>query len=439
MRATSVEHDVDDTAPARGAEGPHPDGAVAERDNALPHGGPAAAPPGLLDARRLLGLQAMAGNAAVANLIETRKSEPPIAPTPRGPTDVSPPPLGTTDISPPPPGEGTVGAIPDISAVDPATGLAQVGNLPPARLLSSLGLVSTAAERQATDEHERLAANAPERPRHPGAPATVEFPASARLAVANGPAPASLPPMPEGRDVQVRFQSDALPHLPLEGSADPALVRQQRSSVLGGIEREKARGQQEAGRPLGEDELFPTTPAETLRGAVGEMPRGAGQAAAQPKPAADEETASIIAQQEKGPEIQSAVGTGLASLAGQRQEYAQRTAGERARADIEMSQLEQANSQEQAGERAAAKLEVAGLRGQWTTAQQDLAAGAQREADAKTSETVATVAQERGAAEDQATAHYEQGQQEAQKARHEAETQAASERKKAQGQNQGGQ
>src|SRR5437660_1326226 len=103
-----------------------------------------------------------------------------------------------------------------------------------------------------------------------------------------------------------------------------------------------------------------------------------------------------------------------------------------------MSQLEQANSQEQAGERAAAKLEVAGLRGQWTTTPEDLAAGAQREADAKTSETVATVAQERGAAEDQATAHYEQGQQEAQKARHEAEEQAAAERKRAQGENQGG-
>jgi hypothetical protein len=81
---------------------------------------------------------------------------------------------------------------------------------------------------------------------------------------------------------------------------------------------------------------------------------------------------------------------------------------------------------------------VAGLRGQWTTAHEELAAGAQREADAKTSETLETVAKERGAAQEQATVHYEQGQQEAQSARHEADQQAASERKKAQGQSSGG-
>src|SRR5204863_8672498 len=128
-----------------------------------------------------------------------------------------------------------------------------------------------------------------------------------------------------------------------------------------------------------------------------ETPNRAGAPSARPEPAEDDEPASIIAQQEKGAEIQSAVGTGLASLAGQREAYAQRTAGEHAKADAEMSQLEQANNQEQAGERAAAKREVAGLRGQWTTAQQELVAGAQREADAKASEVLHTVAKERGA------------------------------------------
>jgi len=59
-----------------------------------------------------------------------------------------------------------------------------------------------------------------------------------------------------------------------------------------------------------------------------------------------------------------------------------------------MSQLEQANTQEQAGERAAAKREVIGLRGQWTTSQQELVAGAQREADAKATETLQAVAKE---------------------------------------------
>ena len=64
MRTTSVEHDIDEKARARAAEAPR-------RDAALP-----------LHARMLLGLQSTAGNAAVADLIETRK-----------PTEISPPPL----------------------------------------------------------------------------------------------------------------------------------------------------------------------------------------------------------------------------------------------------------------------------------------------------------------------------------------------------------
>src|SRR5260370_40224270 len=138
--------------------------------------------------------------------------------------------------------------------------------------------------------------------------------------------------MPEGRDLEVHLKPGALPHLPLEGNADPVFIKQQRSRVLGGLEREKASGQQEAGRPLGEDEIFPTAPAETLRASIGEMPGGAGNAAAQPKPAEDDEAASIIAQQAKRAEIHSAGRTGLASLAAQREHHAQRTAAEPAKA-----------------------------------------------------------------------------------------------------------
>jgi hypothetical protein len=481
VHTTSVEHDTDEKAAARAAT-------AHRRDAALP-----------LHARMLLGLQATAGNAAVADLIETGKptvvSPPPLgegrvgddaapipetAEAPSAEEAVATPRTGETDdelaaldaeadgnasISPPALGEGRVGdgesgdvpdalggvdpgapieerpapVGPDVTAADPAAGLARVGSLPPGLLLSSLGGVSTAVDRQAATEHERLAANAPQRPRHPGAPSTVESPAATRLAPADRPTPGGLPAMPEGRNVEVRSPpAGTLPHLSLEGNADPALIHQQHERVLSNVEREHVSGRQEATRPLGEDEIFPTVPPETLRGSIGAAPTSAGNAAGQPKPAEDDEAASIVAQQEKGAEIQSAVGSGLASLAGQREEYAQRTAGERAKAEAEMSQLERENSHEQAGERAAARTEMAGLRGQWTTAQAELVAGAQSEATAKTTETLHTVAKERGAAEEQATAHYEQGQQEAQRARHEAEQQAAAERQKAQGQNQGG-
>ena len=100
------------------------------------------------------------------------------------------------------------------------------------------------------------------------------------------------------RDPGLELKPGALPHLPLEGNADPSLIQQQRTRVLGGIEREKASGHQEASRPLGEDEIFPTAPAETLRGTIGRRPGLAGQAGARPQPTDDDEAASIIAQQE---------------------------------------------------------------------------------------------------------------------------------------------
>jgi len=517
VRTTTVEHETDDKPQARGSESQRKDGArpVAETSN------------GPLHAGLLLRLQAMAGNAAVASLIATRTPEPTVmlepsppgvpamtneapaeaatAAAPAGPGDDELAAIDAAADAPPVAGQPVAedareqvahdaqaeladqpessdaplevsegpGGVPiearpapvalDLSSAQPATGLARAGSLPPAQLLSSLASVSTAADLDAANEHKRLAANAPQRARHPGAPSTVESPASARVALLDAPA-ASIPAMPEYRDVAIRrppalpaaptlpvgngqlptrdpgleLKPGPIPQLSLEGNADPASVQQHRTRLLGSLERDSAANRQEAGRPLGEDEIFPTAPAEMLHGSLGEMPGGAGQGAAQPTASEDDEAASVIAQQEKSSEIQGAVGTGLASLAGQRQEYDQRTAAERVRADAEMTHLEQANAQEQAGERGAARGEVLGLRRQWTTAQRDLMAGAQREADAKTSETMQAVAQERGAAEAQAAAHYEQGQQESQKARREAEHQAASEKQKAQSQGQSG-
>src|SRR2546425_3263608 len=263
----------------------------------------------------LVGLQSTAGNAAVADLIETRKpnenSSPPVAEAPveneaaPAPVTAEAPPSEETAAAPrpgetddelaaldadadqaakahlaegdaisapgleesdtiPPPGEGGVGASdpgapieerpappsPDISAVDPVAGLARVGSLPPAALLSSLGAVSTAVDRQATNEHERLAANAPQR-----APSTVESPASTRLALGDRPIPSNAPTMPEAHDVRVRSPAEGtLPHLPLQGNADPALIHQQHARVVSSVEREHVGGRQDATRPLGEDQ-----------------------------------------------------------------------------------------------------------------------------------------------------------------------------------------
>jgi hypothetical protein len=577
MRATALEQETDKQTPVRAAETQREDGTSAIAQLAGTPEGLTGPQPGLLNARMLLGLQATAGNAAVAGLIEkTRESsayapaaparprpkpaespapprrqtgaapeartpetsrsepapetltsgtapatltsgsalEPPTSgPAPEAPTSGPAPEALTSGTTPEAGGEASTpspaGAsddelapldaaaeavdeapgdresvaqdaqaelaelssshttdaetsggpteagtaieerpapeVPDLSAMEPASGLARVAGLPPAQLLSSLGGVSGAVALQTSQEHARLGANPPQRPRHPGAPSIRETPVSARRTTAE-PAPASsIARVPAGPDIRVPQPASQgadgtmgpLPRLPLEGSADPTMVQQQRRHVLAAVEGEHALGQQEAAHPMGEDEIFPNVPAETLRAAVGGTPGSNGHAPA-PAAAEDDEAVSIMAQQEKGSEIQGAVSGGLAGLAAPRREYSKRTVDERAKADTEMAQLEHGNVEQQAGERAAAKREVLGLRGQWTDAQREVVAGAQGEADAKTSETLQTVARERGTAEQQAAAHYQEGQQQANQARREGEQQAAAERQKAQQQGPGG-
>src|SRR6266853_2724924 len=273
---TLVEHEAEGKAPAHAAETERQDGTRSDSDSAGPMAAVdvATARPALLHPRLLLGLQARAGNAAVADLI-ARSHQPEPGQAPERPTsepvavetqtaEASPaetatavPRAGESDdelaeldtaadvpaaaaqeeptderelvaqdaqaelAEPASQSEGeretTAGpadpgtpielrpapTVPDVSGAEPAAGLARVGSLPPAQLLSSLTSVSSAADRQTSHEHERLAASPPQRPRHPGAPSTVQSPASTRI-VPTERTPASIPVPPQGRDVEIR-------------------------------------------------------------------------------------------------------------------------------------------------------------------------------------------------------------------------------------------
>src|SRR5438132_1087748 len=322
---------------------------------------------------------------------------------------------------PPPP-------VPDLGHADPTHGLATIASLPPAQLLAALGGVAASASRLAAQEHANLASHPPQRARHPGAPATVSAPAASRHPAPAQAAPRAIPRPPEGRDArlhepeplptmpapataavpqpQISAGADgqltstdtqqltaalaglpardpalglsvgAAPQLPLEGNADPKQVHEQRGHLNQGRQHESAEGRQQASAPMGEEEIFPTVPADALNTEVVTAgTAGVATAAAPPPPGGPDggdENASILAGQLRGVEIRSAVSQGVATVTTRRQEYAQRTVQERARSDQEMASLEAANTAEQGSERAAAKQQVHGLREQWTGEQQAL-------------------------------------------------------------------
>jgi hypothetical protein len=388
--------------------------------------------------------------------------------------------------------EPSIPEAPDVSRADPAQALAAVSELPPSRLAVALGGVSAAASRSVNEQRSELAANPPQVERPSGARTTQETPAAAREAppVPEGPRrverapggspapvprPAPLPPEPapptqavrppqvgdapqgglsteNARAVRASLRSlpthdPALdltagppPALTLEGDADPERAREQRARLDESLAEARAQGQQDAAQPMGEDEIYPNVPQETLRA---EVPAGGGAGEAEPAAAAggavggDDEAASIIAQEQRGEEIRTAIAQARTGVDARRQEHAAQVAEQREDAQREMDELVNRNATDQARERAGAQAEVQELRGQWSEAQRDLVNSSNAEADAAVQEGAQDLTQERTQAEEKATQHIQNGNRRAAAARRQAEEQATRERQNAENKSEG--
>jgi hypothetical protein len=221
---------------------------------------------------------------------------------------------------------------PDVSGVSPEQGLSRAAALPPSQLLTTLGGVQAAAQREAGEERARLAAGPPTRVRAAGSPATVPSPGSDRAVVPGGggpagpatvpagadrslptpkppPVPTSAPPGPPApripevahdgsmgesgaaalrqavdrmptTDPALRIPVTPAPRVSLEGSADPAAVDAQAAEGEADVRGAAAQGASDAAHPLGEDELYPTVPHEMLRAEVDGGGAGGGGAEA---------------------------------------------------------------------------------------------------------------------------------------------------------------
>ena len=187
----------------------------------------------------------------------------------------------------------------------------------------------------------------------------------------------------------------------LSCDTDPALTDEQQARLKEKSDAILATGREDAAKPLGENRIYPDVPHEILRakvpavpaagqaGATGGVgPGGAtadgvttggtaapGGATADGADAVGDQAISAVAQQERGPEIQEAVGQGQGQMAtGQQdkqeqEETAQKDHQEKVAAAIK------AHTDEQTAERAGAKREARDQRKQWQ-AGQDVAVGA---------------------------------------------------------------
>jgi Domain of unknown function (DUF4157) len=242
---------------------------------------------------------------------------------------------------------------PDVAAQEPKTALATVSKLPPDEAQAALPGVDAAANHKVGEEHKRLQANPPTRERPSGAPQTQSAPPpSAPPAPAEAAKLERVSPEPEGKKQEAKGgpkatgaqptenvpipevsspngQIDAgdaasieeaadqvpttdpelrnktvgpAPKIRLEGESDPQRTDKQVRSLKTKQGRIQRVGREDAGKPLGEDKIYPNAPREQLAGAVtGGGPRG-GVEPAGPAPKAG---IGVVAQQERGPQVRA--------------------------------------------------------------------------------------------------------------------------------------
>ncbi|MDA0141614.1 hypothetical protein [Solirubrobacter deserti] len=372
---------------------------------------------------------------------------------------------------------------PDVSNADPAAAVSTAASLKPAQMLETLGGAEKAAANHVTKEQEKLAAQPPEIEAGGGAdgPAADEKhastppsrPTTTKAAAKSGgepekpaptPAPppkAPLPPGPaltpdpkgnvsEGDGAKIKAAIDALPtsdgavavpaistpKLQLTGAADPAQMGEQKAHLDETVAKTSAQGVKEAAEPAGENDLAPTTKPEKIKA---EIPAGGAQAApGAAGPGADDETASIVADQESGPQLKAAASQAAAQIGAEKQQHAQKAAQTKAAA-VEEAQAEEAKGKaDQIAEHAAAKAGVSQARSDWTGEQKQLADAARTEATGAVGEAQTAIQTEKGKAEQEAVKHVEAGRKEAEDAKRKGDEEAKREKDKAKEESGGG-
>ncbi|MFI8942637.1 DUF4157 domain-containing protein [Streptomyces syringium] len=312
-------------------------------------------------------------------------------------------------------------APPDVSGQDPQSALATAGTLPPDQMVPTLDGVDGAVDRSVGEQHAALEADAPTAQRPSGAPRTLSgtpeesAPAQQvterveregaeggkeqkkadgeKVGGENPAADVSRPNVADDAANQVTAQdvqnmqhavgevptSDpslnttvgTAPKVQLTGESDPRRTDKQAENLKTSSAKILGVGREDAAKPMGEDQIYPDVPGETLRG---DVPGGGGVAGGRRRAgaaAAAKPGVAVVAQQERGPQIQAAVGQGQGRMGQEQSQQKQAEAEERRASQEAQDQAVAENAEAQAGERGQAAEQVRAERTQWQSEQEE--------------------------------------------------------------------
>ncbi|MEV0898915.1 DUF4157 domain-containing protein [Actinoplanes sp. NPDC049802] len=321
---------------------------------------------------------------------------------------------------------------PDLSTASPEAGLATAARLKPHRALEAMSGVSRASDRAVGDEHKNLATAPPSMQRPAGAPQTLSGDPKTDAPVQYSKDPAQKSDTPENQKAEVTGAKEPEGQIEAEQAEEPGgwdtfkmalgfgigkvaewlgfeVDAQELAAKFAGLPTKDealkqamagnapgvqmtgaadqtsneqgaavdAKGQQtvgaardDAGRGMGEDQVYPDVPPENVEAQVpgreGGPPPPAGSA---PTGAVPAEAASQVAELDNGPRIQTAFQQGQQGMSQSRQDkdrgFRDSQVTHRSRVEIEV----RTNTQDQAGVRGNALGDVESERATWRAEQ----------------------------------------------------------------------
>ncbi|MBC2900134.1 eCIS core domain-containing protein [Streptomyces cupreus] len=162
------------------------------------------------------------------------------------------------------------------------------------------------------------------------------------------------------------------PKLPLENDSDPQRTDEQGQKLDERKNELHTAGREDAARPMGEDQIYPDVPKETLTGRV---PGGKGGAKASgPRSVSGGvpiESASAVAEHDRGPQIRAGFAEGGQKMTQERRAKDKKAADDRGQYDQDLQREVAASGRKQADARDKGRSDIADSRDKWRKEQDD--------------------------------------------------------------------
>jgi hypothetical protein len=367
-----------------------------------------------------------------------------------------------------------------IAAQPPEAAMASIAGLPPSQAVVAMGAVQASVGSDLTQKRGELSANPPTMERPVGSPhtrlgPTIEptpngAPTGAKKVPDRGlaplPAPVPLPPpgpsptdavaappvtaaTPEGeisaadaaklegavdavpsRDKELYATAGPAPRVVLEDDANPNKAYEQETEVQAKSAELRTEGARDSAQPMGESDIYPAVPRETLQAKVTPAAGGGGGKAAPAAGMAIDPNIGVLADVEKGDEVRAAAVESQTKLTTAREEHTRTTQEEHRKSDENVRRLVAQNAALQDAERQGARGGSVQLRKEWNTGQQALVSDAGKDLGKERDGLGKSVAGETIKGDENAQREIQTGNDEATQARSEAERKAAEEKSK---------